>query len=189
MAQPTLPVTTPRLLLRAVEPGDVEAMHAYKSRPDVVRYIPHDPLSHGEVAEWIERRARTDLTDEGQALPLAVVERASGTLIGDVVLFWRSRRNAQGEIGYVINPEWGGRGYATEAARALLRVGFEDLRFHRITAVIDERNHASARLLERLGLRREAHHRDDDWFKGEWTSTVIYAMLADEWFATEPLVG
>lgn len=176
-----LPIHTERLLLRPVEPGDAEAMHSYKSRADVCRYIPHEPLSREGVEEWIATRARPDLTDEGQALPLAVIERESGAMIGDVVLFWRSRLHGRGEIGYVIAPEWSGRGYASEAALALLGYGFDVIGFHRITAVIDARNDASARLLHRIGMRCEARHVQDDWFKGEWTDTCIYAMLAAEW--------
>jgi RimJ/RimL family protein N-acetyltransferase len=178
-----LPIRTERLTLRPVEPGDVDAMHAYKSQPDVVRYVPHGPLSRDEVVEWIATRARTDLTDEGQALPLAVIERESGQMIGDVVLFWRSKEHQRGEIGYILDPRSGGHGYAAEAARALLRFGFEEIGLHRITAVLDARNDASARLLERIGMRREAHHLQDDWFKGEWSDTYIYAMLAEEWHA------
>ena len=72
------------------------------------------------------------------------------------MLFWHSRLRAGGEIGYVFNPDFGGRGFATEAARAMLRLGFEELGLHRIVARVDERNESSARLARRLGMRQEA---------------------------------
>lgn len=157
-------------------------MFAYKSQPDVCRYLPYEPMSRAQVAERVAGVwSRTELTEVGQGLNLCVEEKATGRLLGDVVLFWRNAENRTGEIGYVFSPDVAGHGYATEAARALLRLGFDGLSLHRIIANLDPRNHASARVLERLGMRREAVHRQDLWFKGEWGDTLIYAMLEQEW--------
>jgi RimJ/RimL family protein N-acetyltransferase len=98
-----------------------------------------------------------------------------------VVLFWRSREHRGGEIGYVLNPDFAGHGYATEAAHALLRLGFDDLGLHRIIARLDERNEPSARVARRLGMRQEARLVHNELFKGEWSTELDYAMLADEW--------
>ncbi|WP_433663945.1 GNAT family N-acetyltransferase [Nocardia sp. CA-128927] len=182
MLQPDYPITTERLLLRPATIADLDDMYAYKSQPDVCRYLPYEPMSREDVAERIKGLwARTELTEVGQGLNLCVEDRASGRLLGDVVLFWRSAENRTGEIGYVFSPDAAGHGYATEAATALLRLGFEGLSLHRIKAEIDGRNHPSARVLERLGMRREAVHLQNMWFKNEWSDSVIYAMLADEW--------
>ena len=89
--------------------------------------------------------------------------------MGDCVLFWRSEEHQKGEIGYVFNPAYHGRGLATEAVVALLRLGFEGLGLHRITGHLDARNTASARVLERAGMRREAHLVENEFVKGEWT--------------------
>jgi RimJ/RimL family protein N-acetyltransferase len=179
---PAYPIMTERLLLRPTTIADVDAMLAYKSRPDVCRYLPYEPMSRDEVVDRIAGPwSRTALTEEGQALNLGVEERSWRRLIGDVVLFWRSAANRAGEIGYVFAPEAGGHGYATEAANVLLGLGFDGLGLHRITARLDARNAPSVRLLERLGMRREAHHLQDEWFKGEWSDTLVYALLADEW--------
>ncbi len=80
-------------------------------------------------------------------------------MIGEISLIWRSVEDRQGEIGYIFNPDQHGRGYATEAANAMLRYGFEELGLHRIHARCDLRNSASWRVMERLGMRREAHFR------------------------------
>lgn len=181
MLNPDYPVRTERLLLRPTTLADLDAIHAYKSQPEVCRYLPYQPMSRETVAarlagDW----SRTALTEPGQALNLGVEHQASGQLIGDVVLFWRSAPNRTGEIGYVFSPDAKGQGYATEAARALLRLAFTDLGLHRVFAELDRRNGASAALLERLGMRREALFRQDVWFKDEWSDTLVYAMLAEE---------
>jgi RimJ/RimL family protein N-acetyltransferase len=121
------------------------------------------------------------MDDEGQSLTLGVEERASGALVGDVVLFWRSREQRGGEVGYVFHPDYSGRGYATEAATEMVRLGFDKLDLHRIVGILDARNTGSARVLERLGMRREAHHVRNEFVKGEWCDEVIYAILAEEW--------
>ena len=95
----------------------------------------------------------------------------------------KSREHHQGEIGYVLHPDHQGNGYATEAAAVMLRLGFEELGLHRIVGRLDARNAASARVLERLGMRLEAHLRENEFVKGEWVSELIYAVLASEWRA------
>ena len=179
---PTYPIRTARLLLRPLSAADTDALLAYRSVPDVCRYVPFEPMDAQAVAERLATRwANTGLTDEGQALTLGVEVAATGELVGDVVLFWHSRLHCGGEIGYVVNPEFTGRRYATEAARELLRLGFDELGLHRITARIDERNGPSAKLALRLGMRQEARLVHNEFFKGEWSTELDFAMLADEW--------
>ena len=87
----------------------------------------------------------------------------------------------QAEIGFTIAPSHQRRGLATEAARALLSHLFDDLGLHRVTASVDPDNLASRALIERLGMRQEAHHVKSYWFKGGWVDDVVYAMLRTEW--------
>jgi len=187
--RPSYPIRTERLLLRPLTAGDADALLAYRGRPDVSRYVPFEAMSRDDILELIAGRwARTELTDEGQSLTLGaeVAETGlaeTGELTGDVVLFWHSREHAGGELGYVFNPALGGRGYATEAANAMLRLGFEGMGLHRIIARIDERNEPSVKLARRLGMRQEARLVDNEIFKGEWSTEVDFAMLASEWYA------
>ena len=88
---------------------------------------------------------------------------------------------SQAEVGWILHPDVHGRGVGSEAAREMLRVGFEHYGFHRIYAELDARNGPSARLAERLGMRREAHRIQDFWSQGEWTDSYQYAILATEW--------
>jgi RimJ/RimL family protein N-acetyltransferase len=127
--------------------------------------------------------ARTELTGEGQSLTLGAEVSQTGELAGDIVLFWHSEEHAGGEIGYVFNPSLGGRGYATEAVTMMLRLGFEELGMHRIIARIDERNDPSVRLARRVGMRQEARLVENEFFKGEWSTELDFAILAAEWHA------
>ena len=182
--RPDYPVTTPRLLIRPLTPADADGLLAYRSIPDVCRYVPFEPQTREELLERIATRwTRTELTAEGQVIFLGVQVRDTGALAGDVMLAWQSQEHACGEIGCVFNPDLSGRGYATEALGALLRLGFEGLGLHRIIARIDERNEPSIRMVRRLGMRLEARLVENEWFKGEWTTELDFAMLAGEWQA------
>jgi RimJ/RimL family protein N-acetyltransferase len=180
--RPDYPIRTEQLLLRPLTVDDVDALLAYRSRPDVCRYVPFEPMDRQVIGERLAGQwACTALTDEGQSLTLGVELARAGELVGDVVLFWHSREHRGGEIGYVLNPDFSGHGYATEAAHALLRLGFDDLGLHRIVARVDERNDASAKVARRLGMRQEARLVHNELFKGEWSTELDFAMLADEW--------
>jgi RimJ/RimL family protein N-acetyltransferase len=182
--RPRYPVTTTRLLIRPLTPADADGLLAYRSIPDVCRYVPFEPQTREELMERIATRwTRTELTAEGQVVILGVQVRDTGALAGDVMLAWQSREHACGEIGCVFSPDLSGRGYATEALDALLRLGFEGLGLHRIIARIDERNEPSIRMVRRLGMRLEARLVENEWFKGEWTTELDFAMLAGEWQA------
>jgi RimJ/RimL family protein N-acetyltransferase len=182
MAKPDFPLRTARLTLRPYVTDDLDALYDIQSRPEVTRYLMYDVRDRDEVREILEQRIQAD-GPERDAVDLAVVLPDTGALIGDIVLFLRSKEHRQGEIGYLFHPDYGGRGYATEAARMLLRLGFDDYGMHRIIGRIDARNTASARVLERLGMRREAHFVQNEIVKGEWSDEVVYAMLEDEWRA------
>ena len=181
---PSYPLETERLLLRPVErERDVEAMHSYRSIPEVCRYVPFSPGTLEEMAERLAdpERIRSVIDAEGQVLSLAIEVRETGQMIGDLVLFWHSDTDRHAEVGYVLHPDHEGHGYATEATRALVDLCFEGAGAHRVSARLDERIAASARLLERLGFRREAVFVEGEWFKDEWTTLVVYAVLDREW--------
>jgi RimJ/RimL family protein N-acetyltransferase len=186
MFEPEYPIRTERLLLRPYAPGDVDALYAYHRLPEVAQYLETDARSRAEVEEMVARRAESRaFTDEGQAVSLAAVLAGSGTLVGDCVLFWHSKRDQGGEIGYVVNPAYHGQGLATEIAAAMLRLGFDGLGLNRIQARCDARNVASYRVMERLGMRREAHMLENEYLKGEWTDELVYAILRREWAARQ----
>jgi RimJ/RimL family protein N-acetyltransferase len=180
--KPESPIATERLLLRYYTEADLDDLHEIQSRPEVTRYLYWEVRSRDEVRESLQRKIRESvLIDPGDTLTLAVVLPEAGQVIGDVILTWRSGEHRQGEIGYVFNPRFGGRGYATEAAAVMLRLGFDDLGLHRICGRLDGQNTASARVLERLGMRREAHLVQNEFVKGKWADELVYAITEDEW--------
>jgi RimJ/RimL family protein N-acetyltransferase len=184
MFWPEYPIRTERLLLRPFARGDVDALYAYHRLPEVHRYLYSQARNRAEVEALVaERAGATALTEAGQELHLVAELAGAGELVGDCVFFWRSEQHQKGEIGYTFNPAYHGRGLATEAAVALLRLGFESMRLHRITGHLDARNIASARVLERAGMRREAHLVENEFIKGEWSDELVYAMLRREWEA------
>jgi len=184
MLQPNYPIETERLLLRPLTADDLDAFHAIHAFADVVRYLYFDSPSLEVARGMLEKRARHfEILREGDKLLLALELRSGGGMIGDVSLTWVSAEHKQGEIGFALHPDQQGKGLAREAAEAMLRLGFEDLGLHRILGRLDARNAASAKVLERLGMRREAHILENEFVKGEWTDELLYAVLAREWAA------
>jgi RimJ/RimL family protein N-acetyltransferase len=180
--RPDYPIVTARLQLRPLSLADLDPLLAYRSQPEVCRYLPFEPMTSEQLAGRLRGDlSRSQITHEGQALTLGAELTKTGELIGDAVLFFRSREHAGGELGYVFHPDFGGQGYATEACSAMLALAFDQLGLHRIIARLDARNHRSAALAARLGFRREAHLVQNELFKGEWSDELDYAMLASEW--------
>ncbi|NLU68806.1 GNAT family N-acetyltransferase [Streptomyces sp. HNM0574] len=174
------PVKTERLALRPFTEADAEDMLAFESLPEVARYLFNEPRTPEDNAkELATRQGQTALRKEGDTLMLAV--ELDGTVIGYTLLVWLSEEHKQGEFGYVLHPAHHGKGYATEASVEMLRIGFEQLGLHRIIGRCDPRNTGSAAVMERIGLRKEAHFVESEIFKGEWGGELHYAMLATEW--------
>jgi RimJ/RimL family protein N-acetyltransferase len=176
------PLRTARLTIRPVTAADVDDMHAYQSDPDVCRYLPYEPRSRaevaGKVAQW--STALTLAADDDYWI-LALERSEQPGVIGDIYFALKRTASGAGEIGWVLHPAHNGHGYMTEAATALLDLAFGPLGLHRVRALLDARNTASAALCRRLGMRQEAHFVEDLWFKGEWSDTAVYAILAREW--------
>jgi RimJ/RimL family protein N-acetyltransferase len=177
-----LPIHTDRLTLRAYRQDDAESVFELYSNPDVVRYLYSEVMQPERLAESMDRRLQsTRLEVEGDMLELAAELRDGGQFVGAMTFFYRSTVHQRGELGYIILPQYAGRGFATEGARALLAIGFDQMGLHRIEAQCDARNVASARVMERIGMRREGHMRENEFVKGEWTDEVLCAMLHEEW--------
>ena len=187
MLLPEYPIETARLTLRYFAPGDFDDLYAYQSRSDVARYLRWDARDRAQARQALERQCReTALNAEGDWLTFAVVWREAGRVVGEVGLRLLSREHRQAEIGFVFNPGYHGRGLATEAAEAMLMLGFDTLGWHRITGSCDARNRGSARLMERIGMRREAHFINNEIVKGHWADELVYAILGTEWKARRP---
>jgi RimJ/RimL family protein N-acetyltransferase len=182
LGKPVSNVETERLLLRPFTQADYASLFAYQSRPDVTRYLEWDARTEDQVREALDTKIRaTSIASEGDFLALAAESKETGAVVGDFTLGLFSREHAGGELGYIIHPDHHGRGYATEGGHAVLSIAFEELGMHRVIGRLEPRNIASARVLEKLGMRREAHFVENEYLKGEWQSEAVYAILDREW--------
>jgi RimJ/RimL family protein N-acetyltransferase len=181
----TLPLRTARLDLRPYEPSDLPDLRDMHGRPEVVRYLYWDVQTDEQLRRTLETKvARRTLSGEGDGLNLVGVLRETGEVVGEAALVWVSDVHRTAEVGFVVKPRFQRRGYAQEMGTEMLRLAFDELTLHRVVGRLDARNTASAAVLERLGMRREAHLVDNEWVKGEWCSELDYALLADEWAAS-----
>ncbi|MGW5555751.1 GNAT family N-acetyltransferase [Micromonospora sp. NPDC003944] len=183
MFRPSYPIRTARLVLRPVTIDDLDDVYAFQRRPDVVRWtLGGEPRTRAQSRASVVAMAGEDAwRAEGDCLTVAVVTDAG--VIGTVELVWRSRLDSSAELGFVFHPDHCGRGYATEAATALLAWGFDEVGLHRVYGRCHSRNEASARMMARLGMRPEARHVESYLFDGEWADELVFAVLAREWRA------
>lgn len=178
LAQPSL--TTARLLLRPFVEADaptVEPLVSERAIAEMTLHIPH-PYPAGAAAEWIG--SHPGLWQSGAGVTYAVCEADSGTLVGAIGL-GVTVEHAKGELGYWIGLPFGGRGYCTEAARAVVAFGFETLGLHRIQAHHFVKNPASGRVMQKLGMRHEGTIRGGVRKWGQFEDLALYGMLGTEW--------
>ena len=169
-------IETQRLRIRSFQRNDWQTVYDYTSDPAVMAYIPEGPFTPEQAKAFV-----ADNMGE-QARAVAVLLKTADMLIGHMDFHpWFAPQTY--EIGWVFNRAYHGQGYATEAAHALLRYGFEALRLHRIIATCQPENIASCRVMEKLGMRREAHFRrcirSPD--NNGWWDEYLYALLEEEW--------
>lgn len=177
--KPDWPLETARLVLRPYEEGDFDALHALYAQPEVARWLYYEAATPEDSRLRLARKiAGRELTEENGLH--AAVQLRDGTYVGDAVLFYGSVQHRTLEVGFSFDPRHQGNGYAGEAARALIDWAFGQ-GIHRVIGRLEPRNIASARVLEKLGLRREALLVENEWVKGEWQSEVVYAVLDREW--------
>jgi ribosomal-protein-alanine N-acetyltransferase len=186
MGQPTsVELIGERVVVREFTMNDVDAMHAYLSDDEVFRYVSWEPPTLDETAEFVREAMEAARTAPRPAYLLAVTLRETGEVVGQVTLTMERYipriRQRTAELGYMLRRDCWGRGIATEAARLLLDFAFGELDLHRVFAVVSDDHPASIRVLEKLGFRREARHVKDAFERGEWLTTLIYAVLEEEW--------
>ena len=174
-------LATARLRLDALRREDAAALFRYRADPAVSRYQGWRPASVDEAAQFIERQQATAFGTPGNWCQFALRLHGSDELVGDLGLHFVDTDTV--ELGITLAPAQQGRGLATEALRAALALVFDELGRHRVFASVDPRNHACVKLLERLGLRREALHRQSVRDGDGWADDAIHAMLAAEWSA------
>ncbi len=159
--------------------SDAADMFEYASREDVTEFLlwsAHKSVSYTEeYLRYVESRYAT-----GDFYDWAVVEKSSGKMIGTCGFAAIDAVNDVGEIGYVLNPAYHGKEIAAEAARTVMKFGFDTLGMHRIEARFMEGNEASRRVMEKLGMSFEGFAREALFVKGEYKTIGKYAVLAKD---------
>ena len=177
------PIRTERLLLRPAVAADVGATWQIRRIESVSQWLTRAP---GALDEHVKHFG------EPESLAKTLVIELDGRIIGDLMIAvddaWAQAEIAerakavQADLGWVLHPDHGGRGFATEAVREVLRICFDDLGLRRVSAECFAANEASWRLMERVGMRRETHTlRESLHRSGEWLDGFGYALLAEEW--------
>jgi RimJ/RimL family protein N-acetyltransferase len=175
-----------RLVLRPFQEADIEPFAAYRSDPEIARYQSWEPpVTLEQATRFVDDMKNARPGVQGEWYQWAVERKATAGLIGDCAFQIMAPDPRQAEIGFTFAPAYQGQGFATEAVARLLAYLFGDLGLHRVVAITDAENLAAARLLERLGLRREAAFVENVWFKGAWGSEFSYALLHREWARKE----
>jgi len=175
----TLPIFTERLILRSLTYNDIQDIIEIVSHPSVARITTNIKANESEVRKYIDKQKSYQPFEKDKYYDLAIERKEDGKVVGLLGLMCEDHK--QGLIGWALGVDYRGNGYATEGARALMMYGFSELNLHRIYAKTSSINTASWKVMERVGMRKEAHFREAEFRDGQWIDVLVYAILADEW--------
>ena len=167
---------TERLFLRRVDVKDVNEIIALRSNPETMKYIPR-PLVK-TIEDALEHIAMMDTKIENnEGINWAITQKGNPKLIGVIGHYRIKPEHYRAEIGYMLLPEFSGKGIISEAVKEVVKYGFKGMQLHSIEAVIDPENNASAKVLEKNGFVKEAHLKENEFFEGRFLDSVIYSLL------------
>jgi len=169
-------IETDRLLLRRVTNDDANAVFELRSNPESMKFIPRPLLKN--TKEALELIAEIDSKIETNiGINWAITLKDNPKLLGIIGYYRTQPENYRSEIGYILLPEFHGKGIVSEALNRLIKYGFEDLKLHSIEAIIDPENFASEKVLQKCGFIKEAHFKESDYYGGRFRDKVIYSLL------------
>lgn len=174
-------IETKRLNLREFTMEDWPEVLAYQSDPRYQRYYPITERTPEEAQEFVRMFLDQQQEQPRRKYQLAAIHKTSNKLIGNCGIRMKTADALQADIGYEFSPEHWGKGYATEAAQAMVHFGFTNFHLHRIWSWCLAENRGSVRVLEKLGMQLEGRLRENEYFKDRWWDTLVYGMLASEW--------
>lgn len=167
---------TERLFLRRVDVKDVNEIIVLRSNPETMKYIPK-PLVK-TIEDALEHIAMMDAKIENnEGINWAITQKGNPKLIGVIGHYRIKPEHYRAEIGYMLLPEFSGKGIISEAVKEVVKYGFKGMQLHSIEAVIDPENNASAKVLEKNGFVKEAHLKENEFFEGRFLDSVIYSLL------------
>ncbi len=178
-----LHITTERLTVRHLEPGDLADFHLYRSNPDVTKYQGFDVMTMEQAEAFIKSNVKKRFGKAGQWVQYAIEKKVTGQLIGDCAIKLSSHDTRIAEVGMTISHLEQKKGYAKEALEGILHFLFSQKGILRVAETVDAENMASVNLLKSLGFRQEGHFIENTFFKGKWSSEFKFALLKREWEA------
>lgn len=177
-----VPIHTPRLILRRLQPVDYKDLEEFIFDKEAFRYISSEPPDEQGLVKWLEADRHVKLTSPGTAFSLAVELQSESKVVGLIYLHINEART---ETTFQINVsrKHQRQGLATEAADAVLGFCFSGIGLHRVVVYANSRNVAGRRVCEKVGMRQEAEFVKDTWLDGEWVNSVWYGILSEEYHA------
>jgi RimJ/RimL family protein N-acetyltransferase len=182
---PALSLQTERLCLREFRPEDGPAIYEIQRHPAYVRFYPWEQVRPQDSQQWVDEFVSWQQQTPRVKYQFAFSEIGSERIIGNCGVRIDDLKHRQGNMGYEVHPDYWGRGYASEAAAAMVRFAFSTLHLHRLWALCVSENIASWKVLEKMHMRREGHFRERVYFKGQWHDHYHYGLLASEWRAQQ----
>lgn len=175
-------IETERLLIREFTLDDFDAVHRYASNSNVVRFMTWGPNTDTETKQFLQSKLQAQILKPRVSYDLAIT--LEGVLIGGGGLTIHDQKSGEAELGYCFDEPYWGNGLGTEFASAMIRYGFEELDLHKIIAKCDPENQGSYRIMEKNGMIREGHLRENQRIRGKYRDTLIYGILRGEWEST-----
>jgi ribosomal-protein-alanine N-acetyltransferase len=167
---------TERLLLRRVNENDANEIFALRSNPETMKYIPR-PLVKS-IDDALEHIAMIDAKIESnEGINWAITYKDNPKLIGIIGHYRIKPEHFRAEVGYMLLPEYNGKGIISEAIKEVVNYGFNAMKLHSIEAIIDPENFGSERVLQKCGFVKEAHLKENEFYEGRFLDTVIYSIL------------
>jgi RimJ/RimL family protein N-acetyltransferase len=174
-------LTTDRLTLREFTENDWPAVLAYQQDPRYLRTYEWTERTVPDVQAFVQMFLDNQAAQPRTKFQLAITLKTTGQLIGNCGLRLKSAHALEADIGYELSPEQWGKGYATEAAQAMVNLGFSEFNLHRISAWCLADNVGSVRVLEKVGMKLEGKLRENEYFKNRYWDTLLYAILENDW--------
>ena len=167
---------TERLLLRRLTAADVNEMYLLRSNPEIMKYIPR-PLAANTEEALEHIKTIDEKIESNEGINWAITLKGNPKLIGIIGHYRIQPENYRAEIGYMLLPDYHGKGITTEAIKRVVQYGFEEMQLHSIEAIIAPENYASEKVLQKNGFVKEAHLLENEYFEGKFLDTVIYSLL------------
>lgn len=172
-------IETERLILRRITNDDVNEVFELRSNPETMKYIPRPLVKTTEDAlehvAMIEEKITSNI-----GINWGITLKGDSRVLGIIGYYRMQPENYRAEIGYMLLPEYHGKGIISEAVNRLIAYGFDDLKLHSIEAVIDPENFASEKVLQKCGFVKEAHLKEAEFYEGKFLDKVIYSLLSNK---------